>query len=313
MPRRHLVVGAGASYAECEAAGLPDALRLPLISNFARKMWSEYNPVRLLGSFLSEMGKLRDTDLADLRERFFELEKDPAAGVNIETFFEFAWIHREAFADEWENLMAHGILGPITFLLIQGLWRDGILDAPLKLSPSVARRLLPGDVILDLNYDTLFEIGAMQAGHELTFLPNKPSNNSILIAKPHGSINMVVGANGNSFRFGSLNWPGNPQPADGSRNFMGFIPPHQNKTYAGHWIAGEIFDAIPRTTPSIVTFWGIGFTKSDTGLSETYDVWCRPAQMIEVINPDDRVAEAVRHQYGPKVRHFSTAEQWLEA
>jgi hypothetical protein len=45
---RHLVIGAGASFAECKAASLPDEFCLPLIGNFARKLWKDYNPVVVL-------------------------------------------------------------------------------------------------------------------------------------------------------------------------------------------------------------------------------------------------------------------------
>jgi hypothetical protein len=47
---RLLVVGAGASYAQAEEAGLPEELRPPLMKNFAEKMWRDYNPHYLRSS-----------------------------------------------------------------------------------------------------------------------------------------------------------------------------------------------------------------------------------------------------------------------
>ena len=307
---RHLVVGAGASYSECRAANLADSLCLPLISNFSRKMWSDYNPAAFLSAYLNANGIAVPAN-GDAREMFFELERTRPSEFNIELFFEFAWNERERFPGEWENLTMHGILNPLVFLLSQGLWSKGITDAPLKLSPIVAEKLDGGDVVLDLNYDTLFEIGAKQAGKKITFLPNLPPADALWIAKPHGSINMVVDVQNHSFTFGRLDWPGSPQPANGARNYAGFIPPRFNKRFSDHPAAGIILEPIWNLTPAVVTFWGVGFTKSDADLAELYARWCSVCQTIEVINPDHNVSNTLKSEFGDKVYHYDGVEGWL--
>lgn len=307
---RHLIVGAGASYGECKAANVPEDLCLPLIKNFARKMWADYNPAAFLISYL-HAGDVTVPADGDARELFFELESTRSSEFNIELFFEFAWNERHRFPGAWENLTLHGILNPLVFLLSQGLWSKGIVDAPLQLSPKVASQLEGGDVVLSLNYDTLFEIGASQAGKKITFLPNVPSKDAVWIAKPHGSFNMVVDEQKGSFAFGNLDWPGSGQPANGARNYAGFIPPRFNKKFSDHPWAGMILKPIWDLKPTIVTFWGVGFTKSDADLTELYSRWCRPSEAIEVINPSREVFDIVRSEFGDKVRHFTTVEEWL--
>ena len=74
---RLLVVGAGASYAEAERAGLPEELRPPLMNNFAARMWRDYNPHFLLSDFLRTLG--HDPG-RDARERFIALDDGQARG-----------------------------------------------------------------------------------------------------------------------------------------------------------------------------------------------------------------------------------------
>lgn len=307
---RHLVVGAGASYSECKAAGLVEEICLPLISNFSRKMWSDYNPVVFLSAYLNASSIAVPAN-GDARAVFFELERTQPSKFNVELFFEFAWNERERFPGEWENLTMHGILNPLVFLLSQGLWSKGIADAPLKLSPKVAGKLNGGDVVLDLNYDTLFEIGAEQAGKKIAFLPNLAPADAVWIAKPHGSLNMVVNIEKRSFAFGKLDWPGSPQPANGARNYAGFIPPRFNKRFSDHPAAGMILRSIWNLAPTVVTFWGVGFTKSDADLAELYARWCNTCQTIEVINPDHNVSNTLKVEFGNKVRHFDSVEGWF--
>ena len=110
-----LVVGAGASYAEVEQAGLSEQLRPPLINNFAEKMWREYNPHYLLSDYLRQLG--HDPG-ADARQSFIALEKS-LPDVNVERFFEYAYNRRDFVvtghehfqpASEYDNLLLHGIL-----------------------------------------------------------------------------------------------------------------------------------------------------------------------------------------------------------
>lgn len=304
---RLLVVGAGASYAEAEQFGLPEELRPPLIKQFARRLWADYSPTYLLIAYLQEHGYSPGEDPRDL---FFELEAIVDT-INVERFFEFAWLNRARFPGHWENLLYHGILSPLTFLLLQGLWANGLL-ARLPVAQSVARRLVPGDAVMDLNYDTLFEIGAEQAGHSLAFLPNTPRSGELIVSKPHGSLNLVVREEGDSavFTFGRLNWPGMPQPADGSRNYLGFVPPRFNKQYAQHPIAQAILAATSPLSPDVLTFWGVGLADSDHDLLELYRGWSQQAARVEVINPNAAAAARAERLLGRPVTHFGRLDLW---
>lgn len=305
--RRLLVVGAGASYAETRAAGLPEELCLPLMTNFAKKMWNDFNPVVLLTLYLKQCGIAVPSDPRDL---FLELETSRTKNINAEFFFEFSYAHRSRFPQEWSDLLYHGILNPLIFVLARGLWKDGIVDCKLSLSPRVASVLQPGDAVLDLNYDTLFEIGATQAGHDVVFLPNKMGDRSIAIAKPHGSLNLVVNEARRSFTFGKLDWPGSPQPADGSASFLGFVPPRLNKGYATNPVAGMILAPLREARPNVLTFWGVGFTASDYDLNELYQRWSSGAKGIEIINPSADVARQALEQFG-RANHFADVGEWL--
>ena len=140
---RLLVVGAGASYAEVERAG--PQLRPPLMKDFAEKMWRDYNPHFLLSAFLRDLG--HDPG-ADASQCFMALEKLQTPHVNVERFFEYAYNHREIVvpghehfqpASEYENLLLHGILNPLVFLLVDGLLKHGVKSTPLPVpAPSQA-------------------------------------------------------------------------------------------------------------------------------------------------------------------------------
>ena len=304
---RLLVVGAGASYSEGERAGLPEELRPPLIKDFAKRLWSDYNPQYLLNSYLTEQGYAPGEDPRDL---FFELESSETSKVNDERFFEFAWVNQNIFPGEWENLLYHGILNPLIFLLSQGLWAKGLLESPMPTAQFVAKHLQSGDAVINLNYETIFEIGATQVGHELLFLPNKPSTSKLLISKPHGSINLVVDTAKQQFVFGELDGPGSPQPADGSRNYRGFVPPRLNKSYNQHPVASAILQATRTLTPHILTFWGVGLTDSDKDLLDLYKMWAQKAKKVEFINPSTTAVEGAQELLGVKVSHFLTVELW---
>jgi hypothetical protein len=127
---RLLVVGAGASYAQAEEAGLPEELRPPLMKNFAEKMWRDYNPHYLLSAYLVDLG--HDPGV-DARECFIALERLRTPDANVERFFEYAYNHRDFVvpghehfvpASEYKNLLLHGILDPacslIDFRVVQG-------------------------------------------------------------------------------------------------------------------------------------------------------------------------------------------------
>ena len=313
---RLLVVGAGASYAEAQHAGLPEELRPPLMKNFATRMWSDYNSHFLLSAFLHQLGHDPGDDA---RSRFLALEEAQVPGINVERFFEYAYDHRDFVvpghehfvpSSEYENLLYHGILNPLVFLLVQGLFKDGVETTPLPLAQTVANYLRPGDTVLNLNYDTIFEIGAEQAAHQLVFLPNNPNRASLAVSKPHGSMNLFVDPKRQSFYFAKPYFAGSVQPSDGSSNYLGIVPPRLSKQYAQHPVAHTIIRATKGIEPTHVIFWGVGLTDSDTDLLDLYRRWCRAADEIDFINPSVADVEKAKKLLGVDARQHDDVADW---
>jgi hypothetical protein len=316
---RLLVVGAGASYAEAKHAGLPDEFCPPLMKDFAARMWRCYNSHYLLSAYLLELG--HDPG-ADARERFISIAKAKGPDINVERFFEFAYKYREWVppghehfhpASEYENLLLHGILNPLSFLLVDGLFKNGVETTPLPLTQTVASHLQAGDTVLNLNYDTIFEIGAEQAGHELVFLPNKPLKPSLAISKPHGSMNLFVNMERRSFWFARPLFAGSVQPSDGSRSYYGILPPRLNKQYVQHPVAQLIIEATEEIGPGHIIFWGIGLTDSDTDLLDLYRRWCQRADQVDFINPSFHDVERAKKLLGTDVQHYHDVTNWHQA
>jgi hypothetical protein len=312
---KHLVVGAGATLGEALALGnVPEACP-PLIRDFACKTWSNYTPHPILEIYLRKLGF---QDLGhDPRELFYELEK---RGVtNIERFMEFAWNNRghelkvsgdippgyisglrmieaggsavTVTASEeggfWENLLYHGIGSPLSFLMSQCFFENGKGWKDLQLSKYVAARLEPADLILNLNYDTVFELSLNQLGRPFAYSPNQVAADQLLVCKPHGSLNMV--ANNAHFTFGQPEWLGMPQPAD-YRSYSGLIPPRINKHYAQHPIAHMILAPVHDRRPQAIVMWDVGLADSDADLIALYSRWSEHADVIDIINPIPDVA-----------------------
>ena len=97
----------------------------------------------------------------------------------------------------------------------------------LELTKSIAAKYGSGDLILNLNYDTVFELSLQQIAQPFVYAPNQPKENELLVCKPHGSINLVV--NDRGFTFGQPDWWGTPEPP-GYRTFAGFVPPRLTKS-----------------------------------------------------------------------------------
>ncbi|MGM4915889.1 hypothetical protein [Tardiphaga sp. 813_E8_N1_3] len=329
---KHIIVGAGATYGEAIALGHPAELCPPLINNFARKTWENYSPHPFLEAYLNQLGH---QDLgADPRELFYQLEETGAA--NIERFMEFVWNNRNAefkvsdrpppgyisglritsagVPDDgrtpafWDDLLYHGIGNPIAFSMMQCFHENGSGWRSLDLTKSVAARLQPGDLILNLNYDTVFELALEQIGSPFVYAPGIAKNGQLLVCKPHGSLNMVTNEAG--FTFGQPGWLGLPQPA-GYRSFSGIMPPRLNKRFDQHPTARMIIDAIKHRKPRQVVMWGIGLTDSDADLIALYSNWIRRAGSVDIINPRADVAAKAESLFRRNVRHFSDVASWL--
>jgi hypothetical protein len=336
---KHLVIGAGATLAEALELANPRERCPPLIRDFARRLWANYTPHPVLEAYLRELGH-HELE-RDPRELFYRLEDE--GQVNIELFLEFAWNNRhrtwkldegnrppgyisglrattggavgseKPYAGEgqfWEDLLYHGIGMPLTVAMAECFFENGKGWKELALSKAMAARLQPGDAVLNLNYDTVFELALTQLGRPFVYLPHPAPGNRIEVCKPHGSLNMVV--NTSSFTFGQPGWLGTPQPPAYS-SYSGIIPPRMNKNYAQHPIARLILNPLVHRRPTTIVLWGTRLTESDVDLCALYKRWAEHANRIDVINPSAELATRVGQVFGRPIAHFSSLERWLHA
>jgi len=327
---KHLIVGAGATLAEAIALGVPPEAWPPVIRDFARKTWADYSPSPVLDAFLKSVGLWEPRE--DTRVLFFELE---AAGkTDIERYMAFAWRRRDAVFDpgpdlppgfvsglrvthagappdppggHWEDLLYHGIGRPLADAQMTCFYQDAVGFRPLELSQRVARRFGAGDFILNLNYDTVFEIALQQLGRPFSYAPSRPNAGDLIVCKPHGSLNLVSNARG--FKFGQ------PDlvyflPPPGFQSFSGLVPPRLEKRYDQHPIAGAILTGAAERRPTGLTFWGIGLTESDHDLLSLYRAWASQARFVDVINPDPAVAATAKDLFPCPVRAYATLDAW---
>jgi hypothetical protein len=307
---RLLVIGAGASYAECKAAGLSDARCMPLMKDLSRKLWDDYCPAPFLEVFLEEMGHLGPW--RNPIKLFHELEV--VTPNLIEQFFESAWRHRDDFRTPysrcWDDLMSHGFLRPLNFILTTGLLANNPLSK-LPLSEAVAELLIQDDLVLNLNYDLIFDVALKNVGKEAVYSPNARQPDRILAFKPHGSFHLAVDEKKQSLHFGQVEFIGDMQPADGSRTYLGFIPPRIEKNLSQHPAAQMIMAPLLKLKPDVVSFWGIGSPTSDVDLFDMYKTLCSNTAEIEYINPSVDDARRFEKLLNKEIVHFNTAEQWL--
>lgn len=308
---RVLVVGAGASIEEARRGGVPEDFWPPTVMNFAEKMWdSPHN--QFFNYWLPDYLRENEIDpTADPTALFIRLAKDPRSSMSVERLFEYCWIHKgRKFEGDWDNLIYHGVLNPLTFLLLMGFYKSGEGIQQLEAGKLVARRLADGDLVMNLNYDTLFEIAAVQAGHQLTYIPDDLTNGrGLLVAKPHGSLNLL--ADESKFWFSQPDCIGAlPSSGDNFRNYRAIVPPRFNKTYEQHPIAHLILRRVVQARPDTVTLWGVGLADSDADLLDVYSNWGASGAVVEIINPDANVAARAASTFGRNVRHCSTLEEW---
>ncbi|MBV8665187.1 MAG: hypothetical protein JO269_01775 [Burkholderiaceae bacterium] len=331
---KHLIVGAGATLAEALALGIPRVQCPPVMTDFARKMWWNYSPYPLLDAYLRNQGY---TNLGeDPRDLFFRLEE--SGKENIERFMEFAWNNRSldlapyksnlppgfisgfriTTADPssksqptqenfWQNMLYHGIGSPLSFFMDQCFFENGKGWKDFSQAKTISSRLTPNDLVINLNFDTVFELALQQMGRDVCYVPNIQSPHEILVAKPHGSLNLIMNHEG--FMFGQPEWLGMPQHP-GYDSYSGLVPPRLNKNYAQHPFAELIIKLIRDRTPQKIIMWGVGLTQSDTDLLSLYQGWAKSADSIDVINPDQNVAANVHDLLKCDVKHYRNLTEW---
>ena len=163
-------------------------------------MWANYTPHPYLEEYLRRIGHPK-FDPRDPRSLFFELEEKGT--TNVERFMEFVWENRDAkfpvsetpagrlhiwIAHEsagrivwprWENDrrrfgMTYNIMAsemPLLSYLIQCFHENGVEFRSFELTKSVATKYGRGDLILNLNYDTVFEMALIRLRVRSCMLP----------------------------------------------------------------------------------------------------------------------------------------------
>jgi hypothetical protein len=309
-----VVIGAGASLEESCRLGVDVTMRPPLICNFGATLWSSNLALpRSLYEYMA--GYLRSRGYEAGKNpvtTFIRLESIPDININIEYFFEYAWCHKnDSYLGAWGDLLYGGVVNPIVDLFARnGFFENGVGWKPFTAYQILAKTLHPGDLVVNLNYEPLFEMGARQGDRHFTYVPERPKPGDFLVAKPHGSINLIVEKD--AFWFSEPNIIGSVMaPAEHMNEFRGIIPPRYGKSFRQHPIAANMFDAIRNYTPENVTFWGVGFTSSDIDLTDTYRRWCERASRISLIHPSPtrELSDAERLLERP-ILHFRKPEDW---
>ncbi|MBX3121579.1 MAG: hypothetical protein KF854_00795 [Nitrospira sp.] len=306
-----LIVGAGATIEEANRSGVSSELQFPVISNFAKVMWKDYLPHPFLIPFLNSQGVITDPQGRTAFEVFLRLEADKK--TNVEVFFEYCWKNRNKFPEHptaWEDMLYHGFANPIVAAMATSLFENGKGWRELKASNLLSSYLRPGDVVVNLNYDTVFELSMEMSKKPFHYLPNI-SKDSIAVAKPHGSINLLVNQKEGTFFFGQPDIPGTVVPSKDLSMSASLLPPRLSKDYASHPIADAIIKPLVAFAPSDLLFWGVGFTESDTNVNEIYKHFARTAGKIEVINPDMSTWSTVAKILEKDVKGYRTLDDWL--
>lgn len=339
--RRLLVIGAGASFAECAESGnkKDDRSRyLPLISDFGKKLFLP-SPIPMITrnadnitmsasnmpaldnviiSYLENSGVSIDSESTRPVDIFHELEKSSPKEHNVEKLFEHAWQLYKDKPQLWEKLIQDSI-----HLHLWALYTDqfGFNEAvPMVAGRQVAERLKNGDTVINLNYDIAFDHALIQAKKQ--FVYNQLGTHLINVLKPHGSLNLYVDApDGNIYSPDSsfIFVPANEIRSTGNETidgkvcspYAGILPPRINKNYSQHPIAKFILNAGEPYTHKIITFWGIGMTDSDNDLLRIYRKLSKHAKIIEFINPCTEALQKARKELKRGIKHYRTHAEWL--
>lgn len=213
----------------------------------------------------------------------------------------------------WDNMLHQGFGFPFAQIIINCFHVNGKGTKELLLSKKVASLLGPGDLVVNLNYDTVFEQAVNQLDSQFTYCPDMDAA-KIMICKPHGSLNMFINSSATSsataFIFGKPEYLGSGA-TQGWYNYLALVPPRSNKTYEQNPISKILIDQIKCFSPEEISFWGVGFTESDVDLIELFKRWSVSQPTINVVNPDYRVCQKMEKILDCKTIHYNSVDSWI--
>lgn len=336
---RLLIVGAGASVEECLVSGIDRDHPLPVMRNFANRLFNESSVLhRVIAAYLSAKGvafddaivqrleqgqtrKLTSQQMSNSPMRTFQrLEAEDPSLHNVELLFEYVWQTHGDDGELWEELAWNSVVTQLYNACITQFPGFGPASSmhALLAGQAVARNLVPGDRIINLNYDTLFDLALQQAGRFAVYAPEPPARGSIRIYKPHGSLNFYADRNtGDAFFADPSQMRGSVALRDSSGRTWSpaaaIVPPRLGKSYSQHPAAAMILQGLNSFRPAIVTFWGVGLTSSDLDLLEIYRAACTNAVKLEFVNPDAQALEQAERLLCKPMHHFERLSDWLTA
>ncbi|MGV8024991.1 MAG: hypothetical protein AB2L18_00330 [Anaerolineaceae bacterium] len=327
--KRVLVIGAGASIQEClESGNYPqDKSKIfPSINNFCRKLFIPISPAlnKGLALYLDEFNI--DYDMRFLYKKSYcsdDLLKSPVTvfqqkefedflTFNIEKLCEFLWNKIGDNEIFWDAFIYDGIYFNLFELFTEQFGMSGSKE--FNASKKIINVLYENDLVINLNYDIIFDQALVQNRKEFCYLPQNIKN-KILLMKPHGSFNLNVDKKESKFVFLQPDKIiGNvliKTPQGGYENpYISILPPRLNKTYKQHPIASQIVNSIDDFETEILTFWGIGLTQSDIELTSIYKKASEYAKKIEFINPDISAFENAEKILQKKIIHYKSLDHW---
>ncbi|MEQ1742537.1 MAG: hypothetical protein ABL869_08580 [Candidatus Nitrotoga sp.] len=334
-----LVVGAGASIQEYQQNGSGKPPGFPSVANFCGKLFQEshvlqFATAKYLNSLavpfddyiLKEYGRKKPGSKklkGGWRENsplkvFKNKEAEDPETFNIEKLTEYIWQTTSKDDQQfWNSFIEWGIYQSLSIIQISNFLGEGTNYKQLRSGQLASSFLAPRDRILNLNYDTCFDIGLKQAVGAISYAPMELPD-TVIVHKPHGSLNLYINAERGVFSFcepdqipGTLTYP-DPEGGSWHPN-MGIVPPRLSKSYSEHPIATAILSSLKGFSPKRLTFWGVGLTESDYDLSAIYRECVSSCEIVDFINPDAQACDRARSILDRDIRHHETLDDWYSS
>lgn len=331
-----LVVGAGASIQEYQQSGSGKPPGFPSVENFCQKLFQESHVLQLAtAEYLKHVGipfddyiltqygnhtpgvkKLKDgwREKSPLKVFKYKESEDPK-NFNIERLTEYIWqITPKDDQQFWGEFIQWGIYQSLSLMQITNFLGNGVSYKQLIAGQLAASFLTPQDRVLNLNYDTCFDIALKQKVGTFSYAPIETPN-TVVVHKPHGSLNLYVNVERGALYFSEPDQPLStvtyPDAKGGSWHpRMGIVPPRLSKSYSEHPIATAILSTLKDFSPKRLTFWGVGLTESDYDLVAIYNECAASSKIIDFINPDPNACTRARNILERDIQHHLTLEKW---